>query len=237
MTTFEDFQARWMMIQSTQTEQLRLVSEKLPQLLSDSSSDFFTQGIELLFGLIEGLSFLFDMSDNQIVLSTNYSSDQEAIQRLVISEVILEESEWFNIYTTGIFDQMLWLVTLDVLNEVESSTYLTTVPHLVLTAYPDIRRAISIPEAIQGDINAEHSFLFPILLKDFRTEWGHICERVDNGLADGTIVFNLDNGLINLLGLIGVPMLAEHREIFRQVCIGNINGLLQHLSIVLAQGK
>ena len=59
--------------------------------------------------------------------STNYSSDQEAIQRLVISEVILEESEWFNIHTTGIFDQMLWLVTLDVLNEVESSTYLTTV--------------------------------------------------------------------------------------------------------------
>ena len=98
----------------------------------------FTQGIELLFSLIEGLSFIFDMSDNQIVLSTNYSSDQEAIQRLVISEVILEESEWFNIYTTGIFDQMLWLVTLDVLNEVESSTYLTTVPHLVLTVYPDI---------------------------------------------------------------------------------------------------
>ena len=106
-----------------------------------------------------------------------------------------------------------------------------------MTVYPDICRPISIPEDIQGDINAEHRFLFAILMRDFRTEWEHICERVDNGLADGTIVFNLDNGLDNLLGLIGVPMLAEHREIFRQVCIGNINGLLQHLSIVLAQGK
>ncbi len=236
MTTFEDFQARWMRIQSTQTDQLSLVSEKLPQLLSDSSSDFFTQGIELLFSLIEGLSFLFDMSDNQIVLSTNYSSDQDAIQRLVISEVILEESEWFNIYTTGIFYQMM----LDVLNEV---TYLTTVPHLVLTVYPDIRRAISIPEDIQGDINAEHRFLFAILIRDFKREWEYICEIVDTALGDQTLVFNPDNGMITLLGellgefypsLIEVPMLAEHREIFRQACIGNLNGLIR---LCLTQGK
>ena len=75
----------------------------------------------------------------------------------------------------------------------------TTVPHLVLERYPHIARAIEIPEDIQGDTNAEHQFLYPILMRDFRTEWEIICEEVDTGLAEGSVSFNLETGEITLL--------------------------------------
>ena len=75
----------------------------------------------------------------------------------------------------------------------------TTVPHLVLERYPHIARAIEIPEDIQGDTNAEHRFLFPILMKDFRTEWEIICEEVDIGLEEGTVIFDGETGEITLL--------------------------------------
>ena len=75
----------------------------------------------------------------------------------------------------------------------------TTVPHLVLERYPHIARAIEIPEDIQGDINAEHRFLFPILMRDFRAEWEIICEEVDTGLEEGTVIFNGETGEITLL--------------------------------------
>ena len=75
----------------------------------------------------------------------------------------------------------------------------TTVPHLVLERFPHIARAIEIPEDIQGNTNAEHRFLFPILMKDYRTEWEMICEEVDNGLEEGTVIFNGETGEITLL--------------------------------------
>ena len=75
----------------------------------------------------------------------------------------------------------------------------TTVPDLVLERYPHIARAIEIPEDIQGDTNAEHRFLFPILMRDFRTEWEIICEEVDIGLEEGTVIFDGETGEITLL--------------------------------------
>jgi len=75
----------------------------------------------------------------------------------------------------------------------------TTVPHLVLERFPHVARAIEIPEDIQGDTNAEHQFLFPILMKDYRAEWEMICEEVDTGVAEGSISFNLGTGEITLL--------------------------------------
>ena len=75
----------------------------------------------------------------------------------------------------------------------------TTVPHLVLERYPHIARAIEIPEDIQGNTNAEHQFLFPILMRDYRTECEIICEEVDTGLEDGVIIFNGETGEITLL--------------------------------------
>ena len=74
----------------------------------------------------------------------------------------------------------------------------TTVPHLVLERYPHIARAIEIPEDIQGNTNAEHQFLFPILMRDYRTEGEIICEEVDTGLEDGVIIFNGETGEITL---------------------------------------
>ena len=78
-------------------------------------------------------------------------------------------------------------------------SHTTTVPHLVLERYPHIARAIEIPEDIQGNVNAEHQFLFPILMRDYRTEWEIICEEVDNGLEEGTVIFNGETGEITLL--------------------------------------
>ena len=77
----------------------------------------------------------------------------------------------------------------------------TTVPHLVLERYPHIERAIEIPEDIQGNTNAEHQFLFPILMRDYRTEWEIICEEVDQGIETGTMIFNGADGTITLTGL------------------------------------
>ena len=78
-------------------------------------------------------------------------------------------------------------------------SHTTTVPHLVLERYPHIARAIEMPEDIQGNTNAEHQFLFPILMRDYRTEWEIICEEVDTGLEDGVIIFNGETGEITLL--------------------------------------
>ena len=74
-----------------------------------------------------------------------------------------------------------------------------TVPHLVLERFPHIAQAIKIPSEIQGDTNAEHRFLFPILMKDYRAEWEIICEEVDTGLEEGTVIFNGETGEITLL--------------------------------------
>ena len=75
----------------------------------------------------------------------------------------------------------------------------TTVPHLVLERFPHVARAIKIPEDIQGDTNKEHQFLFPLLMKDYRTEWEIVCEEVDKGIEAGTTVFNGESGEITLL--------------------------------------
>ena len=83
----------------------------------------------------------------------------------------------------------------------------TTVPHLVLERYPHIARAIEIPEDIQGNTNAEHRFLFPVLMRDFRTEWEIICEEVDAGIEegdkaieDGAAYFDSASGVITQVG-------------------------------------
>jgi len=75
----------------------------------------------------------------------------------------------------------------------------TTLPHLVLERYPHIACSIEIPEDIQGNTNAEHRFLFPVLMRDYRTEWEIICEEVDAGIEDGTVIFNGETGEITLI--------------------------------------
>ena len=75
----------------------------------------------------------------------------------------------------------------------------TTVPHLVLERFPHIAQVIEIPEDIQGDRDAEHGFLYPLIMKDYRTEWEIICEEVDKGIEAGIMVFDAATGYITLL--------------------------------------
>ena len=74
----------------------------------------------------------------------------------------------------------------------------TTVPHLVLEKFPHIATAIEIPADIKGDIEKEHKYLFPILMRDHRTEWEIICEEVDKAIEQGCMFFNGEDGTITL---------------------------------------
>jgi hypothetical protein len=75
----------------------------------------------------------------------------------------------------------------------------TTLPHLVLERFPHIAVAIEIPDNIKGDEEAEHSFLYPVIMRDYRNEWHIICEEVDKGIEAGSVAFNSETGEITLL--------------------------------------
>jgi hypothetical protein len=77
-------------------------------------------------------------------------------------------------------------------------TIKTTVPHLVLDYDKNIRNSTSIPSEIQGNIHKEHDYLVPILMKNYPTEWKIICEVVDQGIEDGTMHFNDEDGTITV---------------------------------------
>ena len=75
----------------------------------------------------------------------------------------------------------------------------TTVAHLVLERFPHIAKAIKIPNDVQGDIQAEHGFLYPRLMRDYKTEWNIVCEEIDMGIEAGTTVFDGATGEVILL--------------------------------------
>ena len=72
----------------------------------------------------------------------------------------------------------------------------TTVPHMILEQFPHIGEAIEIPDEVKGDLTAEHNFLFPIIMKEYKKEWAIVCEEVDKGIEAGTLVFNGETGTI-----------------------------------------
>ena len=75
----------------------------------------------------------------------------------------------------------------------------TTLPHLVLERFPHIESAIEIPKDIKGNEEAEHNFLYPVIMRDYRNEWHIICEEVDKGIEAGSIAFNIETGELTLL--------------------------------------
>ena len=75
----------------------------------------------------------------------------------------------------------------------------TTVPHLVLERFPHIAKVIKVPDDMQGDLQAEHGFLYPRIMKDYRKEWEIVCEEIDKGIEAGTTVFNGATGEVTLL--------------------------------------
>jgi|DEB0MinimDraft_6_1074348.scaffolds.fasta_scaffold19644_4 hypothetical protein len=70
-----------------------------------------------------------------------------------------------------------------------------TVPHLFLERYPLIAETIAIPPDIQGDIEAEHNYLVPILIA-YKAEWELVCDEVERGIEDGSLVFCGETGEI-----------------------------------------
>ena len=70
-----------------------------------------------------------------------------------------------------------------------------TVPHLFLERYPCIAQTIAIPPDIQGDIQAEHNYLVPILMAH-KAEWELVCNEVEQGIEDGSLVFCGETGEI-----------------------------------------
>tara|TARA_B100001093_G_C26832893_1_gene1016939 strand:- start:1205 stop:1447 length:243 start_codon:yes stop_codon:yes gene_type:complete len=72
----------------------------------------------------------------------------------------------------------------------------TTVPHLVLERFPHVARAIEIPEDIKGNLELEHEFLFPLIMRDYRSEWSIICDEVDKAIEDGSAYFDSASGII-----------------------------------------
>ncbi len=76
----------------------------------------------------------------------------------------------------------------------------TTVPQLVLENFPHIQRTIKFPDDLdQNDLQKMHDFLFPILMRDFRSEWEATCDEVDQMLEEGLAAFNTEDGTITLL--------------------------------------
>ncbi len=77
----------------------------------------------------------------------------------------------------------------------------TTVPHLVLENNPAIKAQVIQevyvnPNPTETQLLEEHSKLYPVIMRDFKEAWLKVCDEVDEGIANGTLTFNGENGLI-----------------------------------------
>ena len=77
----------------------------------------------------------------------------------------------------------------------------TTVPHLVLENNPEIKAQVTqnvyvTSNPTEAQLIEEHSKLYPVIMRDFKEAWLKTCDEVDEGIANGTLVFNSETGLI-----------------------------------------
>ena len=77
----------------------------------------------------------------------------------------------------------------------------TTVPHLVLENNPEIKAQVTqnvyvTSNPTEDQLIEEHSKLYPVIMRDFKEAWLKTCDEVDEGIANGTLVFDSENGLI-----------------------------------------
>ena len=77
----------------------------------------------------------------------------------------------------------------------------TTVPHLVLENNPEIKAQVTqnvyvTSNPTEDQLIEEHSKLYAVIMRDFKEAWLKTCDEVDEGIANGTLVFNSENGLI-----------------------------------------
>ena len=77
----------------------------------------------------------------------------------------------------------------------------TTVPHLVLENNPEIKAQVTqnvyvTSNPTEEQLIEEHSKLYPVIMRDFKEAWLKTCDEVDEGIANGTLIFNSENGLL-----------------------------------------
>ena len=77
----------------------------------------------------------------------------------------------------------------------------TTVPHLVLENNPEIKAQVTqeiyvTSNPTESQLLEEHSKLYPVIMRDFKEAWIKACDEVDEGIANGTLIFNGETGLI-----------------------------------------
>ena len=77
----------------------------------------------------------------------------------------------------------------------------TTVPHLVLENNPEIKAQVTqeiyvTTNPTEAQLLEEHSKLYPVIMRDFKDAWIKACDEVDEGIANGILIFNGETGLI-----------------------------------------
>lgn len=77
----------------------------------------------------------------------------------------------------------------------------TTVPHLVLENNPEIKAQVTqnvyvTSNPTEEQLIEEHNKLYPVIMRDFKEAWLKTCDEVDEGIANGTLIFNSENGLL-----------------------------------------
>ena len=77
----------------------------------------------------------------------------------------------------------------------------TTVPHLVLENNPAIKAQVSQETYVasnptEAQLLEEHSKLYPVIMRDFREAWAEVCEEVDKGIEEGSLIFDGETGII-----------------------------------------
>ena len=77
----------------------------------------------------------------------------------------------------------------------------TTVPHLVLENNPEIKAQVTqdvyvTSNPTEEQLIEEHNKLYPVIMRDFKEAWLKTCDEVDEGIANGTLIINSENGLL-----------------------------------------
>lgn len=77
----------------------------------------------------------------------------------------------------------------------------TTVAHLIAERLEEKGEKIEVPEQVKGDLIKEHNWLLfdrdgPMLMLNQNKLFHEVCDEIDKGIEDGTIIFNGEDGTI-----------------------------------------
>jgi len=77
----------------------------------------------------------------------------------------------------------------------------TTVAHLIAERLEEKGEKIEIPNEFKGDLIKEHNWLFferdgPLLMTNQTKMFHEVCDEIDKGIEEGTIIFNSEDGTV-----------------------------------------